>query len=204
MIATLKGTVSHKFEDKIVLDVHDVGYEIHCPARSVASFECGQNLFLHTYLSIKEDAHTLFGFENEQEKKAFLLLLSVSGVGPKTAAQVISATTVDILIKHVLKNDAPALSLIKGIGKKTAERIVLELKEKIAKTFGETGMTESASSPSQIRSENFSALEDAQAALMALGYKFREIQMVIDKNRANIKDGMSTEDIVRVLLQNVH
>jgi Holliday junction resolvasome RuvABC DNA-binding subunit len=85
-----------------------------------------------------------------------------------------------------------------------AERIVLELKEKIAKTFGETGLSESASSPSQIRSENFSALEDAQAALMALGYKFREIQMVIDKNRAHIKDDMSTEDIVRVLLQNVH
>lgn len=206
MISTLRGTLTALSEDRIVLEVQQVGYEVLCPSRSIKNWTLEQPLFLHTYLSVKEDSHTLYGFESQPEKKAFILLLSVSGIGPKSASQLVDVIGVETLIQFILKGDSKSLSAVKGVGKKTAERLVLELKEKIHNAFGSElkANASHAQAPSASSLEAFTELEDAKAALMALGYKFREIQQVVDQHQDKINSEMSTEEIVKLLLQNFH
>jgi holliday junction DNA helicase RuvA len=169
MISFLKGKLVDVLPNKLVLEVRDVGYEILIP---VSTFEKlplpGQEVMLHTFLQVREDAHVLYGFFTRPEKDLFLLLVNnVSGVGPKLALSVLSGSHPDQFQSAVALQDITFLSKIKGLGKKTAERIVVELKDKV----GLTTTVSSSSSAGPVLDPGQKQLNDAVLALIALGYK---------------------------------
>lgn len=130
MYAFLTGTIDEKDENVVVVNVGGVGYEVWASSYTVNSVNVGEVSTLYTYLHVREDAMMLFGFSSKQEKAIFLDLITVSGVGAKTAIQILSGCSPQDLIESILHGDTRTISSIKGIGKKTAERIVLELKNK--------------------------------------------------------------------------
>ena len=130
MYAFLTGTIDEKDENIVVVNVGGVGYEVWASSHTVNSVNVGEVATIYTYLHVREDAMLLFGFATKQEKALFLDLITVSGVGAKTAIQILSGCSVDELVQSILHGDTRTISSIKGIGKKTAERIVLELKSK--------------------------------------------------------------------------
>ena len=209
MISYLNGTLTDITSQQITLECQGVGYEVNIPKNYLSELpSLGSNLKVETYLQIRDDAHVLYGFKNKSQKKAFLLLLGVSGVGPKSAMTIISEVSVERLIKNILSENIAELSSVKGIGRKTAERVVLELKEKIATAFD----VENENNPSGVRRSGyisgpsetvFDSLEEAQAALMALGYKFKEIQSAVDHIKPQIKKEMDTEAIVKLVLASI-
>ncbi|NJK93196.1 MAG: Holliday junction branch migration protein RuvA [Blastochloris sp.] len=169
MIAFLKGTLMDVLPNKVILEVRDIGYELLIPLSTFDRLpQPGQNLLLHTYLQVREDAHLLYGFFSRQERDLFLLLINtVSGVGPKLALAVLSGCSPDQFQSAVALQDVAYLSKIKGLGKKTAERIVLELKDKVGLTATLPGGSPS-SAPADAGQKQ---LNDAVLALIALGYK---------------------------------
>jgi len=207
MISYLNGTLTDITNQQITLECQGVGYEVNIPKNYLAELpSLGSNLKVETYLQIRDDAHVLYGFKNKSQKKAFLLLLSVSGVGPKSAMGIISEISVERLIKNILSENLGELSSVKGIGRKTAERVILELKEKIATAFDVEHSDVSArngGSRPMTTGESFDSLEEAQAALMALGYKFKEIQSAVDHIKPQIKKEMDTEAIVKLVLASI-
>lgn len=207
MISYLNGTLTDITSQQITLECQGVGYEVNIPKNYLSELpSLGSNLKVETYLQIRDDAHVLYGFKNKSQKKAFLLLLSVSGVGPKSAMTIISEVSVERLIKNILSENIAELSSVKGIGRKTAERVVLELKEKIATAFdveNSDSTTTNGTSRPAASGESFDSLEEAQAALMALGYKFKEIQSAVDHIKPQIKKEMDTEAIVKLVLASI-
>ncbi len=207
MISYLNGTLTDIANQQITLECQGVGYEVNIPKNYLSELpSLGSNLKVETYLQIRDDAHVLYGFKNKSQKKAFLLLLSVSGVGPKSAMTIISEVSVERLIKNILSENIGELSSVKGIGRKTAERVILELKEKIATAFDVENSDPSIRggiNPTPGTGESFDSLEEAQAALMALGYKFKEIQSAVDHIKPQIKKEMDTEAIVKLVLASI-
>ena len=130
MYAFLTGTVDEKDDNLLVINVGGIGYEVLVSSHTANSVNLGEITTIYTYLHVREDAMNLFGFATKQEKALFLDLITVSGVGAKTATQILSGSTPDELIESIMHGDTRTISSIKGIGKKTAERIVLELKSK--------------------------------------------------------------------------
>ena len=122
MIAFVKGMVAAVTEETVIVDVNGIGYELYCSGTALRSAQIGERISLHTYLQVKEDGVTLFGFFTEQEKRLFLKLLSVSGVGPKSAVSVLVCMSADELVEAVATADAKRLAKVKGLGKKTAAR----------------------------------------------------------------------------------
>jgi holliday junction DNA helicase RuvA len=169
VIAFLKGRLVDILPNKLILDVKDVGYEILIPLSTFEKLPLpGQEVMLHTYLQIREDAHVLYGFVSRPEKDLFLLLVNnVSGVGPKLALSVLSGAHPDQFQSAVALQDIAFLSKIKGLGKKTAERIVVELKDKV----GLTATVSSSTTAGPVLDPGQKQLNDAVLALIALGYK---------------------------------
>jgi Holliday junction DNA helicase RuvA len=168
MISYLNGTLTDIANQQITLECQGVGYEVNIPKNYLSELpSLGSNLKVETYLQIRDDAHVLYGFKNKSQKKAFLLLLSVSGVGPKSAMTIISEVSVERLIKNILSENLSELSSVKGIGRKTAERVILELKEKIATAFdveNSDSFTCNGGSRPAATGDHFDSLEEAQAA----------------------------------------
>ena len=131
MLAYLKGTVQAVEATQIIMEVNGVGYALNCPLSTLQECRVGMECKLHVYLQVREDAFTLYGFSTEQEKKIFLQLCEVSGVGCKVACAILSGMNVADLATAIAASDVKALSTIKGLGKKTAERIIVELREKV-------------------------------------------------------------------------
>lgn len=164
MIAWLRGTVVDTGPASIVLDVHGVGYDVSVPGRT--ALRASGELALHVHTSVREDAIQLFGFTTPAEKALFLALVTVQGVGPKTALNALDALTADALARAVNTGDLRALSQVSGVGKKTAERIVLELKGKVVGGGGDATQATPAAPK----------VDDAFAvALAQLGFKKSEI-----------------------------
>ena len=130
MYAFLTGTIDEKDENLLVVNVGGVGYEVFASSQTVNKVNVGEIATIYTYLHVREDAMMLFGFSTKQEKAIFLDLITVSGVGAKTAIQILSGCSVEELVESITTGDVRAISSVKGIGKKTAERIVLELRNK--------------------------------------------------------------------------
>lgn len=165
MIAFLRGIVAEALPQRIVLDVHGVGYEVMVPLSTFDSLNPlpGKELTLKTFLHIRENAHVLYGFASDAEKDIFLLLIErVSGIGPSTAMAILGALSVSQFKTAVVNGDINAIARSKGVGKKTAERIILELKDKI-------GLA--ATWESQAQGSTSQAAGDAELALVALGFK---------------------------------
>jgi Holliday junction DNA helicase RuvA len=176
MIARLKGEVAELAEDRLCLDVQGVGYDVMVPGRLAQTARVGEALTLHVHTSVREDAISLYGFASAQEKVAFEKLVSINGIGPKLGLAALSAMTVEQLGNAIAGNDLRALSGVPGIGKKTAERIVLELRGKFAFVPAGAGAAAAAVLP---QAPTRSPEEDAFVlALAQLGYKRTEIDTV--------------------------
>lgn len=165
MIAFIKGKVIDEFEGGVVLENNGIGYEILCSAALLAKLSAEKEGGVFTYLQVKEDGLSLFGFDNKEEKRMFLKLISVSGIGPKMAMGILSGMRVNELATAIAMNDVKGLSRIKGLGKKTAERIILELRESVSAENAAIVAEESFAAP-VFTSED----EDAIIALMGLGF----------------------------------
>uniref|UniRef100_UPI004056E7F6 Holliday junction branch migration protein RuvA n=1 Tax=Candidatus Electronema sp. TaxID=2698783 RepID=UPI004056E7F6 len=167
MIAFLSGQILHKEQESVVVDVQGVGYEVHVSSRTLGSLPPpGGKTALHISTNVREDAITLYGFPDSSEKRLFLLLNTVSGVGPKLALAILSGMEPAAFCGAVSLKDVKRLTALPGVGKKTAERLCMELADKM-QTFAAQPTTAKASAPPI--SEGF-ALHDAASALMNLGY----------------------------------
>lgn len=132
MISFLKGKKDYIDPTKLVLDVNGIGYDINISLRTFSSLKDKEDIFIYTHLNVKEDSHTLYGFNSINEKETFLSLLSINGVGPSTAIMILSSLSALELKKAIINSDTNKIKSVKGIGLKTAQRIILELKDKIS------------------------------------------------------------------------
>ncbi len=191
MIGTLKGILTHKQPPWLVVDVHGVGYELEAPMSTFYDLpEVGREVSLHTHYAQKEDSVSLYGFMTLAERRLFRDVQKVSGIGAKIALAVLSGVSVDGFAQLVQAGDVTALTRIPGIGKKTAERMVVELRDRAAEFVG--------TSPSTARAVPADPLSEATIALQQLGYKPAEAQRMA---RAAFADGDGPEAIIRKALQ---
>jgi len=186
MIAYLKGNLLSKSTDVIIIDNNGIGYEIFVPLSTFYSLPDEENseVSLHIYTHVREDALTLFGFNTILEKKIFRLLISVSGIGPKLAVNILSGIGPDSLLQAIAGGDVARLQSIPGVGKKTAERIALELKDKARKTGSDISLP-----PVKVHSlEEKEIHDDALSALLNLGYSSRAAEKAVDKALSGLTD----------------
>jgi len=182
MIAFLAGTLAYKAADRLYIEVSGVGYELAASTRTLSSLGSrGEDVLIYTYLHVRENEVSLFGFMDEEEKRVFLALIDISGIGPKVALAVLSTLQPRMLAGAVATEDSALISSVPGIGKKTAQRLIIELKGKLDAVFpaqlGEVSKESGASTASDtgaVRDEH-SALADAQAALFSMGFSVVEI-----------------------------
>jgi len=198
MITFLQGKLVESLPTQVVVDVNGVGYEVLIPLSSFDKLpQPGHAVKLLTQLIIREDAHTLYGFMSESERDLFRLLInSVSGIGPKTALNILSGMNVVAFRGAVANGDVKSLSQISGVGKKTAERIVVELRDKM----GAAGAIEAASAKHALSPDD-QKTNDATLALMALGFKQAEAHDAVRAAQAMLGATASVEQIVRACLK---
>lgn len=199
MIGCLIGEVLALEAPTVLLNVNGVGYEIDTPLSTFCQLQKGQKVTLWTHLAVREDAQLLYGFSNAQEKTIFRTLLKVNGVGPKMALGILSTLSVEMLVHTVENGDVKTLVKVPGVGAKTAERLMIELRDRF-KAFA-TGTTPSNSTSTQIQFTGNSAVAEAEAALQSLGYKPLEAQKLINSVKA---DYTEASDIIRAALKSMN
>ena len=193
MIGTLRGVLTAKQAPQVIVECHGVGYQVETPMSTFLELPpIGKEIFLHTQLQVREDAQTLYGFSSLEEKALFRNLLRVSGVGAKMALAVLSAMTVRDFERCVTQEDTAVLVKIPGIGKKTAERLIIELRDRI-----DTSSTDSRGNAAASKDD---PRGEAVDALHALGYKPAEVSRLM--SQLDI-DGKSAADIIRLALRKV-
>jgi len=193
MIARLSGTLIQKQPPMLVIDVGGVGYELEAPLPVFSELpETGQQVVILTHLQVKEDSHTLYGFSSESQRTLFRQLLKVSGIGAKLALTVLSGASSDEFARFIVEGDTASLVRLPGIGKKTAERMIIELKDKLDDV--EIPLRSVGAGSSQASAP----AGEATRALGALGFKPQEADRMV---RAVLKPDMSAEDIVRSALK---
>ena len=198
MLYHVEGTVTDIEANLVVVDCHGVGFALNASLNTIAAVRVGEQSKLYIYESVREDAFDLFGFASKEEKRCFEMLIAISGVGPKAAISILSANTPTSLALAVLNDDIKALSNAPGIGKKIAQRIILELKDKISKEAGGLDLGAAVSAPAAAPAADNPARQDAIAALAVLGYSMPEINRAIQSIPI---DGLSTEQIVKAVLR---
>lgn len=192
MIAYLNGIYTYKTPAVVHMEVNGVGYEVQISLNTYSHIQHLEKGILHTWLQVKEDAHVLFGFFDKAEKEIFLQLISVSGIGASTARMMLSSIQPAELQKAIIRGDERLLEGIKGIGKKTAQRLVLELKDKLQKTAQD----------SNISALTYNSLEqDALNALMALGIARPAAESAIKKVQAAHPGITEVEALIKKVLQ---
>ncbi len=197
MFAYLSGKLTFADPSRAIIDIGGVGYELRISVYTYTQIKVSLNnsVQLYTHLSIKEDSHTLYGFASEAEKTLFLLLISVSGVGPNTATLALSYMEPSELEKALAREDVRAIQGIKGIGAKTAQRLILELKDKVGKTTAHISLPTSFSSV-----ENTNRTE-ALTALVTLGLPKAGAEKALDSVEKKFGTGLSVEELVKKALQ---
>ncbi|HKI52215.1 MAG TPA: Holliday junction branch migration protein RuvA [Geothermobacteraceae bacterium] len=195
MIAQLTGEIAYRSIDHLILDVGGVGYRLMIPLSTFYSLPEQGLVRLQVHTHVKEDTLQLFGFLTLEEKQMFTLLLSVSGVGPKLALNILSNIPVAHLQSALASGDSNQLNNVPGIGKKTAERLILELQEKVRKTFA----AEIASHPETVSPSSGTRIEDALSALVNLGYKEQLARKAL--NSLDLAEGASVEEILKGALR---
>ena len=197
MIGFLHGVLLHKQPPHLLLDVHGVGYEIEAPMSTFYELPAvGCEVTLYTHLIVREDAHTLFGFARPAEHLLFRGLIKVNGVGPRLALTILSGISAEGFVRAVRDNDAASLTRLPGIGKKTAERLLMEMRDRIEDWAGNAYT--SGEQAAWKTSMPHGPLEEAISALVSLGYKPQEANRMA---RAVAEDGLGSEDIIRRALQ---
>jgi holliday junction DNA helicase RuvA len=190
MIGFLRGLILHRQPPHLVIEVHGVGYEVEAPMSTFYGLpDTGAEVLLYTHLVVREDAHILFGFGTETERRLFRALIRVNGVGPRLALTILSGISVDSFIRCVRDSDTVALTRLPGIGKKTAERLVVEMRDRLGETASSTASGMGGMNPR----------EEALSALVSLGYKAHEASRML---HAITEAGISSEEMIRRALQN--
>ena len=203
MIGRIRGTLAEKQPPEILVDVAGVGYEIHMPMTSFYQLPAvGDEVVVYTHFVVREDAQLLFGFADKLERGLFRELIKANGVGPKLGLAILSGMSAPQCLACVQNEDVSALVSLPGIGRKTAERLVVELKDRLAK-FGKMQSVAVPAPSSDLLSGNTfvavnSAREEAQSALIALGYKPAQASKLVD---SVYKDGMESESLIREALK---
>lgn len=196
MYSYIKGKITEIGESYIVVEAGGIGYELSVSTNAMSEFASRDGeVKVYCYLSVREDGVSLFGFESKMEKSMFLKLVAVSGVGPKLALTVLGGMTTEQFAAAVIGSDIKALSKIKGVGKKTAERIALELRDKVSKDYEAVNTGEIVIH----KSVSVDINEDAVLALMTLGYSKQESEAAVLRVQ---KDGMTLEQLVYAALKN--
>lgn len=199
MIGCLIGEVFALEAPTVLLNVNGVGYEIDTPLSTFCQLQKGQRVTLWTHLVVREDAQQLFGFIDAQEKLVFRTLLKVNGVGPKMALGILSTLSIDLLIHTIEHDDINTLIKVPGVGKKTAERLMIELRDRF-KALSTPSSTGSAMAPAQIQFSANSPVAEAEAALQSLGYKPAEAQKAVAAAKASHTEAA---DIIRAALKSM-
>lgn len=190
MIAYIKGAITFKSPTFILVETGGIGYRVNISLHTYAQIEKLEQVKILTHFHVKEDSQTLYGFAEDAERKLFIHLISVSGIGPSTAQVMLSGMTVDEARAAIVGEDVNAFKKVKGIGPKTAKRIILDLKDKIMKDGGEALLSSAATgSSSMVR-------EEALAALVALGYNKIKVQKTLNKILRQ-KQFDKVEDLIR-------
>jgi len=196
MIAFLKGKLVQREPTQVVIDVNGVGYQLHISLQTFSEIKEQENIMLHTHLTIREDAHLLFGFSSEAEKRLFQQLISVNGVGPSTAIVMLSYMNSNELKSAIVREDAAALQSIKGIGGKTALRVIIDLKDKLKKeSWDETQPSISIGPHNTLRKE-------ALSALLTLGLPKAAAEKSVDAALKRSGNTITLEDLVKQALKN--
>ena len=195
MIGSLIGLIKDKKPSLVLLEVKGVGYEVHIPLST--SFQLpnnGESTFILTHLVIRDDQHTLYGFATEEERKLFRTLIKISGVGAKMALTILSGINVNGFVQSVINEDVDTLVHLPGIGKKTAERLIVEMKDKIQDVTDSPELSGSAASDNNM-------LLEARNALVNLGYKSSEARKILDKIDTT---GLEVEELLRQALKSLN
>ncbi|MEC9081861.1 MAG: Holliday junction branch migration protein RuvA [Verrucomicrobiota bacterium] len=196
MITFLKGNLTDALPTQAVVEVNGIGYELLIPLSSFEKLPAlGQKVTLKTQLVVREDSQTLYGFATDAERELFRLIQGVSGIGPRLALNVLSGMDVAAFKGAIASGDVKRLSSISGIGKKTAERMVLELKDKLGPSTGTAGML------GQAALSQDKTMADTEAALEALGTKPGEAQKAAQAAKAMLGPQATVEELVRVALK---
>lgn len=196
MIAHVTGKITQKNPAFVVIDAHGVGYHINISLNTYDKISSLEHCTLLTHLSISDDAHTLYGFYDESERKLFRQLISVSKVGPSLSRMILSSVAPGDLKHAILAGDISFLSAIKGIGAKTSQRIVIELQDKIKKE----GIESEGDAIKPVYNENF---VEALQALMMLGFKRPEAEKALNKIIKENGQGLNVEGLVKLSLKNL-
>ena len=194
MIAYIDGKLTFKDPTYVIVDVQGVGYQIKISLNTFSRLQEGERCKLHTFLHIKEDAHTLYGFAELAEKQVFLHLISISGVGPGTALMIVSSLTVPEIHQAIVREDVRTIQQVKGIGGKTAQRIILELKDKFKK---DALVDVSHTGPAAHNTNRNEAL----SALITLGFARTVAEKTLDGIIKREGNTLSVEDLIKLALK---
>lgn len=198
MIGMLRGRIVRRHPPFLLIDVGGVGYEVEAPMSTFYALSEGENdVVLHTHLAVREDAHILYAFAREGDRALFRALLKVNGVGGKMALAILSGMTADEFALCVQAGDIAALTRVPGVGKKTAERLVVEMRDRLDGLSGNAAPLKPSSAPAAGAAPADPA-SDALSALIALGYKPADASRMV---RSVDPEGLGTEDIIKAALQ---
>jgi Holliday junction DNA helicase RuvA len=195
LYAYLRGEITYKTPTYIHLENNGIGYLVHISLNTFGKLENVDRIKLYTYVQIKEDSHTLYGFAEEKEKEMFTLLISVSGIGANTARVILSSMTAEEVKGSILNDDNARFNAIKGIGPKTAQRLIIDLKDKVLKTKSIASVDVSSSGISS------SVRNEAIAALISLGFQRNAVTKKVDQILTKNDGEMQIEDVLKQTLK---
>ncbi len=206
MIGRIRGVLEEKAPPEILVDVNGVGYELHIPMSTLFSLPgTGSSVTLWTHLSVSENAQTLYGFYTQKERSLFRILIKISGVGPKMALGILSGMNADQLVSCVMQDNLSALTKLPGVGNKTAQRLLVELKDKL-KTWASDSAPladmEAASVASPRAIDDKDIIAEAESALVSLGYKPTEASKVVAGVLKN-HTATRSEELIRLALRSL-
>jgi len=199
LIGRLKGVLLEKQPPQLLVDVQGVGYELNAPMSTFYQLPTiGETVTLHTHMVVREDAQLLYAFFSLSERQLFRNLIRINGVGPKLALTILSGVTADEFTRCVMEADAKALTSLPGVGKKTAERLIVELRDRLAKEVD--AVLPGGANVTSLKTAGSTPVSDAVSALVSLGYKAQEASQMV---RSVEVDGLNTEDIIKAALQSM-
>lgn len=195
MISYIKGTLAEKTPARLVVEAYGLGYEILVPLSSYDAFgEEGSEVLVYTRFHVREDSHQLFGFATKKERRLFDMLISVSGIGPRSALTILSGVSVNDFCGAITLEEVSFLTAISGIGRKTAERLIVELKERVSELEVEVGVATGAVSAQD-------AMSEAVRALMALGFTRLAARRAVEKCVDEAEGDVGIEELIRGALR---
>lgn len=196
MIAYLKGIITKKEPSFVYLECGGVGYHVKISLRTYDLIQINEEFLIYTYFQVREDAHLLYGFVDINEKQLFELLLNVNGIGGNTALTILSALPIDEIVQSITSGNINAIKKVRGIGQKTAERIILELKDKISASLNLD--ISNSLTPNEMKT---SVKDDALAALVSLGFQKNTMEKKIDEIVKSENRQLNAEEIIRLALK---